>query len=595
MPTISIGRKNFEKILGRHVDDALLKDRISYLGTDLEKADDEEIIVEIFPNRPDMLSAYGLARALSTFMGFSKGLKKYDAVPSGKKVIVTKGVSRVRPYTACAIVRGLELDDDKIKEIIQIQEKLHVTYCRHRKKAAIGIYPLEKIKFPITYTAKGPKDIVFRPLGADMEMNASEILEKHPAGNEYGYLLEGMKVFPVFIDAGNSVLSMPPIINSEETGRVTTETKEVFIECSGFDLSVLEYLLNMLVTAFADMGGVVYSMEVEYENGGGDGADGSNPDGSAGTSIGKITTPDLTPSEMVLDAKFINGLLGTEMGEGEMVACLEKMGYGARRGHHSGKVSAAPSGKKSLQKTGAGQDTTILIPSYRADIMHMSDLAEDVAIAFGYGNFQEKKPQIATTASEDGFMKMRQKVASLLAGLGLQEVSTYNISNKALGCTMMACRMDMVELENSLTEDYQALRAWVIPSLMKVLAENKTQEFPQGIFDMGSVFKRSPDTETGILEHVRLAVLVSHAKADFSEVQGMFDYLMRMLGMEYESEEEDHPSFIPGRCARISVAGKKVAYLGEIHPSVLANFGIIMPVCGFEVNLSEIFGSLAGQ
>jgi len=64
---------------------------------------------------------------------------------------------------------------------------------------------------------------------------------------------------------------------------------------------------------------------------------------------------------------------------------------------------------------------------------------------------------------------------------------------------------------------------------------------------------------------------------------------MRMLGLKYEIIEEDHPSFIPGRVARISVNEKKVAYLGEIHPKVLSNFNIEMPVSGFELNLTEIF------
>ena len=98
-------------------------------------------------------------------------------------------MSKVRPYAACAIVRNLKLSDEKIRELIQIQEKLHTTYGRNRSKAAIGIYPLEKIKFPVRYTARFPKDIKFQPLESKSEMTASRILEDHDAGIKYGHLL----------------------------------------------------------------------------------------------------------------------------------------------------------------------------------------------------------------------------------------------------------------------------------------------------------------------------------------------------------------------------------------------------------------------
>ncbi|MCM2324917.1 MAG: phenylalanine--tRNA ligase subunit beta, partial [Candidatus Woesearchaeota archaeon] len=163
MPTVNINRKVLEKIIGKKLPDDKLKDRISMLGTDLEKLDESEIIVEIFPNRPDMLSEQGFGRALSSFIGVNKGLREYDVKKSGAKVFVSKDMKDVRPYTVCALIKNLKLDDEKIREIMQIQEKLHITFCRRRKKAAIGIYPLEKIKLPIYFEARKPQDIVFRP------------------------------------------------------------------------------------------------------------------------------------------------------------------------------------------------------------------------------------------------------------------------------------------------------------------------------------------------------------------------------------------------------------------------------------------------
>ena len=180
MPTITINREVFEQYVGKKLAVDKLKDRISFLGTDLEEVNDKEIVVEIFPDRPDMLSVQGFARAFSSFIGVKTGLRKYKIEPSNERMIVEKSVSTVRPYTACAIVKNMHFDDEKIKEVIDIQEKLHITYGRHRKKVAIGIYPFEKIKTPIKFLAEDPKDIVFQPLEFNKKMNALEIIKNHP-------------------------------------------------------------------------------------------------------------------------------------------------------------------------------------------------------------------------------------------------------------------------------------------------------------------------------------------------------------------------------------------------------------------------------
>ena len=239
MPSITLTKTVFEQLVGKQLPLEELKDRISMLGTDLEDIKDNEIHVEVFPNRPDMLSEQGFARAFSSFLGVKTGLRKYAIKESNQKVIIDPSVKGIRPYTACAIVKGLQFDEETLKQIIQIQEKLHVTYGRKRKKAAIGIYPMEKITFPITYKADLPQKIKFKPLEASKEMTAPEILEHHKAGKEYAHLLQGLPKYPFFIDAKGEILSMPPVINSDKTGRVTDETKDVFVECSGFDFKIL--------------------------------------------------------------------------------------------------------------------------------------------------------------------------------------------------------------------------------------------------------------------------------------------------------------------------------------------------------------------
>ncbi|MBW2985101.1 phenylalanine--tRNA ligase subunit beta [Candidatus Woesearchaeota archaeon] len=544
MPVVKLNRKVFENLVGKKLPLDELKERISMLGTDLENIDDE-IEVEVFPNRPDMLSEQGFARAFSSFIGVKTGLREYKVTKSGEKLIVDNSVSDVRPYTVCAIVKGLSFNDEKIREIIQIQEKLHVSYGRNRKKAAIGIYPMEKIKFPIRYLAKKPKEIKFKPLESGREMTGLQILSQHPAGRDYGHLLEGKDKFPIFVDAKGKVLSLPPIINSDETGKINKDTKEVFIECSGFDYNALSICLNIIVTALADMGGNIYSMDVNYGK-------------------EKKISPNLKARSMKLDIGYVNKILGLNLNEKEVKDCLERMGYDYNKG-------------------------AVLVPAYRADILHQIDLVEDIAIAYGYENFKDELPNLSTVGKEDDFEKVKSKVANILVGFGLIEASNYHLISGEVLTKKMCIDYDYVEVEGSVVSEYHALRNWMIPGLMKTLQQNKHHDYPQKIFEIGTVFKKDSNYETGVKEFTRLGVVSCHGEADYTEVRQILDALLTAIGCDYDVLETDHDSFIKGRVARVSVKGKDVAYIGEIKPEVLRNFDLDMPVSGFELNLSELF------
>src|SRR3989344_2955483 len=546
MPSITLNKIVFEQLVGKELPLEELKDRISMLGTDLEDIKDNEIHVEVFPNRPDLLSEQGFARAFSSFIGVKTGLRKYtvhESKDSQQKVIIDPSVKAVRPYTACAIIKGLHFDQEKIEQVIQIQEKLHVTYVRNRKKSAIGIYPLEKITFPVTYKADLPKNIRFKPLEASREMTALEILEEHKAGKEYGHLLQGKEKYPFFIDNKKEILSMPPIINSHETGRVTEETKDVFVECSGFDFEVLSTCLNMIVTALADVGGEIYSLKLEY------------PDGVK-------ATPNLTPTKMKLDLSYVNKRLGLNLSEKEAAKLLERMGYGFEQG-------------------------LVLIPAYRADILHQVDFVEDIAIAYGYENFQEEIPNVATIGKEDAFEKFSNKVREVLVGLELLEVKNFHLTTKEDLSTKMNLTITPIPLKNAIG-DHNHLRNAIMPSLTKNLAENQHHEYPQNIFEIGRIFVPG-NTETGILEAEHLNVMLCHDKTDFTEIRQALEALIRALGLECMVKESEHPPFISGRSGDITIHGKKIGIIGALHPQVITYWQMVMPVVCFELNLGELF------
>ena len=546
MPTITLNKEVFERIVGKKLPIDKLKDRIGYLGTDLESIEGNEIIVEIFPNRPDLLSEQGFARAFSSFIGIKTGLRRYETKKSNERVIIDKSVKGIRPFTACAIVKGLDFDYEKIKEAIQIQEKLHITYGRNRKKVAIGIYPLEKIKMPIRFVAEDPSKMKFRPLESEYEMNGLQVLAKHPTGREYGHLLEGKSKFPFFIDANNKILSMPPIINSHDVGKITEQTKEVFIECSGFDYGVLSKCLNIIVAALADMGGEIYSMELDYleEN-------------------KKIISPNLAPEEMKIEINYVNKRLGLNLKESELKGLLERMGFGYEN-------------KKAL------------IPPYRADILHPIDLVEDIAIAYGYENFEEIIPKVATIGEENEFERFISKIANFLTGFDMLEVSTYHLMSKDELTKKMKSNIEPIALANA-PADYGCLRSFMLPSVIKVLGENRHNDYPQKIFDIGTVFLKDENEETGIKELKRLAAATISNETDYTEIKQILDSLMKHLDLKHEIEETEHESFISGRAGRAIADGRKIAYIGEINPEILEKWGIIFPVSAFEINMDELF------
>ncbi len=540
MASAIFSRKQFEKEIGKLNDK--MQNQIAMLGTPLERFDDTEIEIEVFPNRPDLLSYHGFKRAFLGFIGKQKGLKEYKLNKPEKNYLVKidPSVKDIRPYTACAIVKGLKFDDEKIKEIIDMQEKLHLTIGRKRKKLAIGIYPLEKITLPITFKALEPDKIKFIPLETEKEMSGLQILQKHPTGREYAHLLAGKARFPVFIDADNNILSMPPIINSQKTGKITSETQDIFIECSGFDFDILNKCLNIIVTNLAEMGGKVYQMELQYKE--------------------KKLTPNLTPEKMKISLQNTNSLLGLSLTEKELKELIEKMGYNYNKG-------------------------VVEIPPWRIDILHEVDLIEDVAIAYGYEKFIPEIPEVATVGKEDEKETIKRKIAEILAGLNILEVSNYHLTIKRDQFRNMSMpEENFVEVENSKT-DYTILRKNLAHYLLKVFSENVDSEYPQRIFELGKVFANYNETE-----NLSLAI----APGNFTEARQIMEYLFRMLNLEIKFSETDKvPSyFIDGRTAEIRLENKPIGFLGEIHPKNLKNWKIKMPVALFEINLEEVFRKL---
>jgi len=526
MPTININKQSLLHLTGKKLPDDILKDRIEMLGLSVESMDEKEIEIEVYPNRPDLLSEEGLARALTSFINLKPGFRKYKVNKSDYKYKIDSKVKEIRPAVAAAVIKKITLDENTLISIMQLQEKIHTTHGRNRRKVSVGVYDLDTIKFPLTYTTK-PTSFKFTPLEMSKQLTLSQILQHHPKGKDYAHLLKDFKEYPIWLDDNNQVLSMPPIINSEET-KVTDRTKNLFIDCTGLDQRAVEQAINIIVCALADRGAEIYQVN---------------------------NFPTLESQKMKLNLDYANKLLGLKLNKSEIKELLEKMGMEVK-------------------------EDIVTIPAYRTDIMHEIDLVEDIAISYGYENFEEIIPNIATIAQEDPKEVFKRKIAEILTGFGLLETNSFTLTSKD-ELNKMENKVEALEIENPSNEEYNVLRPWLLPCLMKTLQLNKHHEYPQNIFEIGTCFDNKK-------EIAKLAVSLCSEKTDFTAIKQILDSLFKSLDLDYKIEEVNHASFVNGRVGKILVKGKKIGYIGETSPKVLSNYDLTMPVSCFEIDLDEL-------
>ena len=527
MPKIEFEKKSMEEFLGFGIE--RFKELLPKLGISLEDEDENNIVLEINPNRTDWLSPENLARSIRQFLSIEEP-KKVNTLDSNYKVIVKESVKDVRPFTVCAVVELSHFDESLLKSMIQLQEKLHLTFGRNRKKLAIGIYPAEKIKFPITFFAEDPKKIKFVPLNETEEMYAYEILEKHEKGIKYAELLKGKEKFPFFKDANDNILSMPPIINSEFTGRVTQDTRKVFIEVSGFNLHYLNLALNIMLYTFMFHEAKVYKVNVEYEK------------------DKTIVTPNFEWKKYELNEDYVNYILGKNVN----VRLLNKMGYLVEK-------------KDDL--------CIVEVPPYRTDVMHKIDLVEDLAIAYGYDNFNALKSNIETDGEENEISKLSKTLNELMIALGFVELKTYSLENDTFADEKT------VKLFNSVNTDYTAMRKSLLFNLLKVVQSNK-QKKDLMIYEIGRVYEWDDDK---IKEKDVIGIMITHKNV--SLIRQIADYLFDKFRIKPNYVEDKNEFFIPGRFVKF-----KTAFLGEIHPKILKIQGISFPVSYLEIPLDLFLG-----
>ncbi len=557
MPTIEVDLDDLESLLGVKLPrtEEELNDVLSFVKGEAKSLDSQEPRIEFKDsNRADVWSVEGLARALRGYLGLEKGPKDYKiAGSSGVVVHVDPKLKNIRPYIGCSVVKGVKLSDVAIRQIMHFQEKMDQTYGRNRRRTSIGLYDFDLINPPLHYGVAEPKVVSFVPLDFSEKMTLEEILEKHPKGLEYGHIVRSHPVWPIFADSEGKVLSFPPVINSNDLGRVTSGTENVLVEVTGTSLSTVLNTLTNVTLSLADRGGSIYSTKIHYQY----------------KDTANMITPNLKGETIKLNVDYVSKVIGKPLSLREIKGLLGKARYGIAKATKS--------------------EVAVKVPCYRVDVLHPIDVVEDIAIAYNYNRIQPRWPQLPTVGAllpETGF---RDLVRELMVGLGYQEILTYIMTApEVLSAKMNVELQKVVEIANPRLATMTCLRNWLLPSLMEFLGRNTHVEYPQKVFEVGYCIIHDDEKENRTSDVETLACVTLHSAACFTEAKSALDSLLVNLGVSYSLTEASHGSFIEGRVGKITVKGEELGLIGEVHPQVLQNWGLENPAAAFEINLNKL-------
>ena len=538
MAVISLPYRYLERLT--RTDRKSIFDRIALIGSDIERMEEDHADVEFFPDRPDLFSPEGVARAMRGFLGIETGLPSYPVKPSGISFSVDPKLADIRPVLGAAVIRGVSFDDESIQSIMSLQEALHWAVGRGRSKVAIGIHDLDTVTPPFRYIA-APRTRAFVPLDYTEWMSMEDILEKHPKGRDYAKIVKDFPLFPLIIDSHDHVLSFPPIINGERT-RVTMDTKNLLLDTTGTDRRAVGVAVNIICTAMAEAGATIESV-----------------------GIGGIETPTLAPTERIVKVDECARLLGVNFSAPQMAALLGRMRFGAD-----------PIGTDRVK---------VQVPCYRADIMHDWDIFEDVAIAYGYENIPSAPPATFTVGKPHPVQVIASTTREIFTGLGYLEVMPFTLTDeKTLFLRMQRPeKASTLHVLHPITIENTVVRTDLLPLLVEFLALNRHRELPQRLFTVGDVVENCTT-------YPRVAGVSTHIEADFSEAYALADAVLHELSVGYTIRESADPAFIEGRRGDIVSGNTVIGVFGELHPAVLGAFSLEHPVAAFELDLRAVPG-----
>lgn len=558
MPVINFTYEELFEQLGEELPKDELINILPMISSDVESYDDVEVKAEFFPNRPDYYSVEGIVRSLKGYLELEKGIPEYDVKKTDTTITVDSELENIRPYVACCMIKNVKIDDNQLRNIMEFQEHLHWVIGRDRKKVAIGIHDLDKVEGPFYYKAGNPNETSFIPLESRENLTLNEILENHEKGEKYAKLLKEFDKYPLIVDGNGNIMSMPPIINSELT-KLTTKTTNLFIDVTGTDINAVTNALNIIAANLSENGATIETIEVNYPY------------------HDNKTYPDFEPKIIDVHTKTAQEYIGIDLTADKIVETLEKTRFNATK----------------INK----ETVRVTVPRYRIDILHEVDIIENIALGYGFNELPAQLPDFATVANPDSKRQFDQILEQVMIGLSFTEIKSLMLTSETQHYTKLRKEVeeDRVTVAQPITQDRTMIRKSLINSLLEFLEDNKHEELPQKIFEIGDVAYINENAETKMVTVKKLAAAQISSVANFTTIKSIVESFVANMGFEMELEDHDDSAFIKGRCAKFTTKplNKNTpftfkGYFGEIHPEVLTNFELEYPVIAFEVEFSEV-------
>lgn len=539
-------------------------------GDDIRTAiglDDHVVEFEITPNRPDCLSVIGLAREAAVTYG--KTMAKHEPVVKGGGVgnltelldVETPATDLCPRYTA-RMVRNVKIGPSP-------------KWMRDRLRAS-GVRPINNVVDITNY--------VMLEYGQPMHafdyryVNGGKIVVRRAEDGETLTTLDGnvrqLNSSMLVIADEHRAVGLAGIMGGENS-EIVEDTVDVVFESANFNGTSIRrtaLALGMRTEASAKfekgldilntLPAVNRACELVEMLGAGEVLDGTID----------ILNFVPQPKQLKLRADKINALLGTDIDAAEMCRILQELGFGV-------------------------DGDIITVPSWRGDVEHYSDLAEEVARFYGYN-------QIPTTAmtgvtTRGGYspeQMLERSLGTVCRSLGYDEIITYSFISPTyydkIRLPEDSPLRKSMKIMNPLGEDTSIMRTTVMPSMLEILTRNYNYRNKEAhLYELGRTYFEREDGMADEPKHLSLGVY--GPEESFFTLKGAVETILDSIRAEdvtYVAEKSD-PSYHPGRCAKVYVNGQEVGTLGQIHPLVAANYGVDAELYYADLKFDALFAS----
>jgi phenylalanyl-tRNA synthetase beta chain len=657
MPNITLVKSHLFKFLNHQYTDEEFDELCFQFGVEVDevatqviedtitgtKEQHEVYVISIPANRYDLLCLEGFGRAIKIFLGQEAAPIYQKVTPSHREILtVEASTAAIRPYCVAAILRNVTFTPQIYKSFIDLQDKLHQNICRKRTYVAIGTHDYDTVKGPFRYRAMPPNEINFVPLTEDSGKSYSglELLNfyrEDPSAKHlkpYTDIIYDSPVYPLVSDANDTVLSLPPIINSKHS-RIQLHTKNIFIECTATDITKANIVLDTMVTMFSQYCEVPFSVEeVEVRYAAGPATTPSGEPLLIPESRTQIT-PLLSTRECEATVAEINSIIGVELEPEQICRLCESMQLGPSRytAPHSSSISSSVSSfissitHSSPTPSAHGGVITVTVPPTRSDILHPVDVIEDIAIAYGYNKIPQSLPATLTVGCPLPINLFTDLLRAEISRAGYMEMLTHGLCSINENFHYLNHPVkDAAYLSNPVNTEYEIIRTTLLPGALKTLSHNKSISHKDGIklFEISDVVtvtspEQDPNDEIGAKNHRNFIGLYSAPTSSLEIIHGLLDRIFRACqiiptesygltslskeeyaGLKrisrpdvcYELQANVDPLYFPGMGGDVILRKGDdvivVGTLGVIHPEVLKKFEISYPCCVVELDLEAL-------